>query len=217
VLGGVFFGRNAIVVDVEENPEPYELAYMSFEDALSDTSQVPSLEVAQNVGHVVREMMPFSISNVRKVLRAEADARGLDRIRPKDEIGLSRFMGGGICQHQTLFTGALLCLAQERCGIEGSVSVEWEPSLSTPDPERHVWVRYTRGDEKIIVDDSNPTPVFKLERPVASTDRIYLRPGETQEFVDESDLTPDDVFKEIRYGNGEYPFPQGFSLKRHET
>ncbi len=194
VLGGVFHGRNVIAVDFDENPDPYESAYRNFEGILPDASLVESLVLARHVVHAARQVMPFSPTNVRKTLRAEADARGLRRIREQDEVGLSRFVGGGTCQHQALFAGALLSLLQERRDIGGDVSVEWEPSgLSAEDPTRHIWVRYTKEDQRIILDDSNPELAFVLTRPVPPTDRVYVRPEEREELVDEEVLDPDGV------------------------
>lgn len=195
VLGGVFHGRHAVVVDFAESPGPYEAAYERFEEVLPDASLASPLGVARNVVHAARQVVPFSPANARKVLRAEADARGVRRILERDEIGLSRFEGGGTCHHQALMAGALLNLLQERHGIGGETSVEWDLSGSLVVPSRHIWVRYTKDGQRIILDDSNPELAFVLERPVAPTDRAYLHPEETQELVDETLLDPDAVLE----------------------
>ncbi|MEX2014598.1 MAG: hypothetical protein WD885_01545 [Candidatus Saccharimonadales bacterium] len=87
--------------------------------------------------------------------------------------------GGGICQHQTLLAGALLRIVQKRHDIGGEVGVDWVQD-TTDDPERHIWLRYVRGDEKVIIDDSRPTSqAFRLEHPVQQpTDRIYIGPDD---------------------------------------
>ncbi|MEX2014597.1 MAG: hypothetical protein WD885_01540 [Candidatus Saccharimonadales bacterium] len=89
ILGGVFLGRNSIIVDSDKKPEPYEFAYNRFGNILSDPSQASVVEIGTTVSEVVRRILPFSRHWGKSVLRVEADSRGQDRIRPTDEIGLS--------------------------------------------------------------------------------------------------------------------------------
>lgn len=198
-------------MDISEVPEPYEVAYAKVEHAIGDATQTSPVDVSKAVEKVVDGTMDFARSRVRKVLREEADARGVKRLQSKDEVGLSRFIeaGGGICQHQSLFSGALLRLLQERQGLQGTVSLQWLPPRIgevAVDPERHTWLRHTVHGERIILDNSNSTRVFKLEKPLSPTDRIYLEPHEISEFFEETEMTMDEISRAVMRGVGENPF-----------
>jgi hypothetical protein len=214
ILGGVLFGSGAIVVDHEDNPAPYEEGYAMVDNLLARSADPSLLEVAFAVNNVVRKMVPFSDPNkegtpdIRDILRSEAEARGLARISREDEVPLSLFVGdAGVCHHQTLFGGVLLRLLQQRRDLKGRVSVDLAPPDLATEPERHVWLRYIRGKERVIIDSSSTPPVLKLERPVRILDRLYVRPEEMSKFVPDEELTEDDMLRVIRSGLGrQYPF-----------
>jgi len=145
VLGGVFFGSGAIVVDYEENPWPYEEGYALVEDFLGQRGVPSPMDIGMAAGDAVDQLMPFSEKNVCQVLSAQATARNLKRIEREDEVNLSLFMGGGICHHQTLFGGSLIRLLQDRRDVGGTVSVEMSPLVFVHEPERHTMAAVCEG------------------------------------------------------------------------
>jgi len=179
ILGGVFLGRGAIVVDFEENPEGYESTYEALDAVLPEASEEP-LVIVQTINEVVRKVIPLDRVATRAVLKSEAEARGLPRIGSQDEIRLSKFIGvGGICHHQTLLGGTMLRLLQDRRGIGGTVSVE--PGQLYKDVfDRHVWLRYTHGDRRIII-DTGDNHVTQIEGLVSSQDMKYLKQEEKED------------------------------------
>lgn len=209
ILGGVLPGRDhSIAVDFKENPEPYESAYAVLERSLPGASGCSALAIATEVHEIVRKELPFSEDTVRAILREEADTRGLVRTRQEDVIGLSRFFidserlePGGICHHQTLFTGALIHLLQQRNGIGGKASVE----LVAPEVKHnsmHTWIRYTKDGERIIIDSAATfASVFLLDEDPLSDGRMYLRTEELREFIAEEDLEAPDRLRLERYGD----------------
>jgi len=207
VLNGVFptLERGAIVVDFEENPRLYEMAYRSVENRLSRERRQPfgPLAPARIVNQVVKEMLPFKYAATQLILEKEAEARGIEAIGPADEIELSRFIGGGVCQHQTLFGASLLCLLQDRQDIGGTVSVRTEPPETDPGTRQHTWTRYTDGSRIIIDSAVHRTPVFAvegLEVPIEPKRRFYLTDEELHELVEERDLTDVDARRLERAG-----------------
>lgn len=203
VLGGVFPSQRsgAVVVDFEENPGLYEAAYRRAERTLLEAGSREPLTIGRIVNVVVKDMMPYDEQAKREILRDEADSRGLDRLGPEDEIGLSRFIGGGVCIHQTLFGASLLSLLQERQGIGGTISIEEEPVEMAPPSRQHIWTRYSRDGERIVIDSAlERMSMFRLERPISEDDRRYLRPEELLEFVDYDDLAPVDLVRILNGG-----------------
>jgi hypothetical protein len=152
VLGGVLLTRTGIVVDLEENPEPYEYTYRTVDEEYVVEADTPAEDVAEAVVRSVRAAIPFDTYEYKKVIRNEAAARGVTRLTPDDRIGLSEFFfKGGLCHQQALLTATTLTLLQQRRGIEGKISVD-STMPNEHDPDRHVLVRYTTEDADLLLD-----------------------------------------------------------------
>lgn len=197
VIGGVFLGRGAVLVDMADNPDPYEEAYARLEQRLPEGMEDEPMEMAHAVVAAVKRTVPFDKVSPRIILRGLADELGV-RYITNEVVGLSEFFGGGNCQHQTLFAGAMVQLLRTRRGMEGTASVDVMPlesGFDNPEEDRHTWLRYTRGDDRYVIDASPDAPwhVFRLSKPIGEFERFYLRPEEIEEFVDEDDMTFEDL------------------------
>ncbi len=186
--GGIFLGRAAIFVDIEENPGPYEYAYRVVDGILTEDDQTSPFLIAAAVNTVVRGILPFSSSTWAQILKEEAKTRGVLRLNQTHKLGLSKsIFEGGRCHEQTLMKALLLELLQERRGIGGEASID-PPSTVDSHPDRHVWARYTRDGQRIVMESgpSGSDRVMKLvdgTKPGANpidvqVSRRYLRPGE---------------------------------------
>lgn len=175
ILGGVFLARKAVYVDFAENPGPYEAIYAEIDGALGSEAQSTPLSVGRTVNDVVGNMVRFDDNKVSALHRREARIRGLEELSRTDQVDLSTYIedGGGVCTQQALVVGTMLRLLQMRRGIGGMVSIE---PREAPIPS-HIWVRYTHGLQKIIVDPYWITP-NKLDEMPGRIRKHYLRPEE---------------------------------------
>jgi hypothetical protein len=163
VLDGVLLANAAILVDFEENPDPYESAYERIDGILTDDKLATALHTAGAVTGIVNEYMPWSGKAVRQILRSEADARNImGYIDQRHMVELSKFITqGGICHQKTLFSLAMLELLQDRRGIGGKASM-WSEDVHDDGTYGHVEGRYVR-DEEIVKIDLAGMEVCRLE------------------------------------------------------
>jgi hypothetical protein len=152
ILGGVYYRHGANVVDFNEAPRPYEVAYEHLEEYLTGGEEETLLAFGYALNWAVNDTMVSDRHLTGAVLRQEALRRGQLVIGDGDEIGLSRFMNAaaGVCRHQALLGGALVELLQARrdTGIRASLELPQIPGLNP----HHAWLRCTRDDDGVVVD-----------------------------------------------------------------
>jgi hypothetical protein len=172
ILGGILLTRAAIVVDVEENPEPYNAVLGVIDDRVAGLkglgSEVTAHDFLKVVDRTVVRFVPFYQAGYGKILKNEAELRGAERITQEHEIGLSRFISlAGICHQHSLLSGTMLRLLQERGDIGGTISIEPAKSLRFPEapldhPDRHTKVIFSEGEQSYSLDIN--TGVSKLRK-----------------------------------------------------
>lgn len=165
ILGGVFLSRVGIVIDVDENPEPYQKAMDMIDARLAKSvklgDELTNLEILTAVERTAHKLAPYNPRGYTKLLKNQAQQLGIDQLTEQDQIGLSTFITeregvfawpiGGTCQHYTLLNGALISLLQQRETLGGTVAVQ----STRPDahhPDRHTRIVFVDEPNKYIID-----------------------------------------------------------------
>jgi hypothetical protein len=151
IMGGVFLADVALVVDFNENPDPYEKLFDQASASITDRQLSSGLHIARTVNEAVQDAVPYSTEAKGKVLQAEAHSRGLFTLDARHAVGLSSFIDeGGTCQEQILVIGTIFELLQMRRGIGGIASVVHSKAAKGK-PDRHVDLEYIRGKERVVI------------------------------------------------------------------
>ena len=164
VLNGVFLARAGIVVDIDENPEPYETVLADIDARLSRPDdwvdrEITLLDTLWAVHESANKFAPFNKLGYAEVLKDEAARHGVDRVSPEHHIGLSTFIAeqtgyftrpiGGICHEHSLLSAAMIRLLQLRGDVgEGDVDVR----RRTNHPDEHTIVELTLESEWYQID-----------------------------------------------------------------
>jgi hypothetical protein len=174
ILGGVLLTRAGIVVDVEENPEPYQAILADIDRSLARSEAVSIHTILRTVKSTAKEQIPHQGDRYFETLRDEAALHDVQRLTPDHHIALSRFLGrGGICHQQSLLDATMLQLLQQRGDIEGTVNLE-SCLPSKVHPDRHTRVAYTAGGHDYILDHVGVHPIFD-----PAPDSLMLVPNST--------------------------------------
>ncbi len=176
ILGGAFLSRAAIVVDVEENPGMYNTVLDAINGNVATLSrlgdEVPSHTILRATDKMVGRFVRLHDEGYQRILKHEAELRGLTRVTQDDEIGLSRFISmAGICQQHSLLAATMLRLLQERGDLGGTVSLETGKSILYPNapldhPDRHTRVIFSEEGQDYSLDIN--TGVSRLHEPFQS-------------------------------------------------
>lgn len=160
ILGGVLLTRTGIVVDTEENPEPYEDILRTLDDTWKFEEENyldwerSNPVILKAINREVDKRIKFAgTQDYGRILRREAESRDLQHLTQSDKIGLSTFItsGSGICHQSALLSATLIRLLQQRGDIGGEVSLEsGRPNQDHPD--RHTFVKFSDAGENFTID-----------------------------------------------------------------
>jgi len=148
IVGGVLLARAGIVVDFDENPDPYLEVLANVRQRLEWEDVWSTHTILKAVRGATDRSIPYDPRGYQRTLRQEAERIGVDNLTPENQIGLSQFMeSGGIC-HQWALVGATTIELLQRGGeLSGSVSLEsGQPNEAHPD--RHVMVDFTEAGQE---------------------------------------------------------------------
>lgn len=166
ILGGVLLSRVGIVVDVDENPQPYRAAMEATQLRIDQIAELgnplTNSAILYAVDRAARKYAPYSPVSYINALQIEAQLRGKNRLDVVDRVGLSTFIAeggreyfdlpiGGTCQHYSLLSGALIELLQQAGVLGGSVTIQsTRPNAYHPD--RHTRTVFVDASERFFLD-----------------------------------------------------------------
>ncbi len=154
IIGGVLSAEQAIVVDLAESPNSYEVLYEQVVAELPNGSVASPLRAMKAVKAVVAKSVAYDLGITRAVLKSIQDERKLNRrLGVNDETPLSRFVeaGGGICHHQSLVGGVMLELLRDRRGLVGTTSLV----QSWTETGLHSDIAHTTPGQRFFMDITN--------------------------------------------------------------
>lgn len=184
----------AIVVDSEQDPEPYNFLRARFDvfvrrRELQTKQPATELELLQAVKDAVAEAMDYDLpytETVSQQVRAEDPKYRL--------INLSSYLadGKGICRHMGLAAGWLAEKLTQEGRLSGRSTVEVNQRQANPETGKkasaHEYMRYEAPDGEIYVIDPTRSSEAKRSVPtlaetIDQNDWNYFRPGEKRPYM----------------------------------
>jgi len=165
----------AIVVDKEKDPEPYETMYRRFASKLG--KRPPEQKVLQAIYDAVRETMAYDLDYVNEI-SAQERARGSEH--RKVNLGLYLGAGKGVCRQMALAAAWLGGEAAENGLLAGRLTAE----VNQHDENgAHEWGRYTAPDGTVYIID--PTGFFGTLGESVKSGWSYFRKDEKQKYLED--------------------------------
>lgn len=177
-------GDEAIVVDPEKDPEPYDALRNLFIQKVRDVAQwgpnqYPTEEdILAAVQQTIRESMQYDLEYANAVSAEQMANGGGAR-----KVNLSRYLwdGKGVCRHMALAAAWLGGEAAEYGLLPGRMTAEVNQRVS--DNSAHEWARYTAPDGRVYIVDPTPGGYVGLLEGSINSGWNYFREGEREEYL----------------------------------
>lgn len=170
ILGGVFTSRVGIVVDTEENPEPYNIVIGKVKDEIDlhlthYTEELTLLHILNYIKNTVAKTALYHPSQYHSLVeeRYGVSQGEASPGEPRVLVGLSDFLAEGAnnCQHYGLLAGATIRLLQEDVEYPHRIDPSFAVSIENGKPwtehtDRHVYTVLNNGDSEFMIEPTSP-------------------------------------------------------------